>query len=131
MDLFCYGTLRCAEVFEAVTGYARKGVEAVLDGYAAYRFVGRNYPGLVPDAGRQVSGVLYTRLDREIVTRLDRYEGDEYRKLRVRVRLADGRLRPAWVYLCRHPLRHRLSRESWDYQLFVDKELDDYLRRLR
>ncbi len=130
MNLFCYGTLRCAEVFRAVTGETRTGVEALLHGYAAYRFSGQDYPGLAPRVGATVSGVVYTRLSRALLARLDRYEGDEYVRQRVRVRLADGAQCAAWVYLCRKAQRARLSTETWDHQAFVRNRLGGYLRRL-
>lgn len=62
------------------------------------------YPGLFKTSGRagRVSGEVHELLDAELEGRLaelDRYEGREFRRARVAVRLRDGRRRWAWAYV--------------------------------
>ena len=64
------------------------------------------YPGLIRGSrnGRRVTGELYELPDdsaRQMLRALDRYEGSEYTRRRVYVRLSNGKRRLAWAYLLR------------------------------
>lgn len=65
------------------------------------------YPGIVRPSrnGDRVAGELYelpADATVEMLRALDRYEGREYVRRRVFVRLANGKRRIAWAYLLRH-----------------------------
>lgn len=103
--LFVYGSLRRG-------GSAHR----LLDGAESLgeaRYQGRlhqlgEYPAAVPSRspGDRVEGELYRLPPGEVeacLGRLDRYEGPEYRRAHVCVKLADGGARECWIYLHRSP----------------------------
>lgn len=102
MRFFFYGTLMDESVRAAVLGAAAAralDVEpATLSGWRRVPVRGRSYPIILPAAGHSVSGVLADRVDEPAAARLDRFEGAEYRKLRVRIRRAAGDTKSCWVY---------------------------------
>ena len=58
------------------------------------------YPGAVAEGDQVISGELYRLPEpRSALRSLDAVEGGEFRRVAVRVRLADGGTRRAWVYL--------------------------------
>jgi len=64
------------------------------------------YPGLIRGSrnARRVTGELYELPDdsaRQMLRALDQYEGSEYTRRRVYVRLSNGKRRLAWAYLLR------------------------------
>lgn len=98
-DLFVYGTLLDAPTRRRVFGRDLVGVRAWLDGFARVRVAGEVYPGLVRMAGGRVAGLLLRDLDRTAMMRGDRFEGEEYRRAMLRVRLPAGGHAKAAVYL--------------------------------
>ena len=96
-SLFVYGTLRDPQVQANVFGRVVQGQADTLDGYrkAEITIGGSVYPIAVADPMRDqsIAGQVLEVTPAELVD-IDRYEGDEYR--RVRVRLRSGL--EAWVY---------------------------------
>jgi gamma-glutamylcyclotransferase (GGCT)/AIG2-like uncharacterized protein YtfP len=86
--VFVYGTLRSGESASFDDGVAERH-EAWLEDHALY---GGRYPFVTREFGFRTKGELI-RLDpavaEEIMAALDRYEGDEYRRELVEVRLND------------------------------------------
>ncbi len=130
-DLFVYGTLMTPAVMRAVIGRLPPREAAVLPDHRRHGLRGRVYPVVVPEAGAQVDGVLYTGLTPQELARLDRYEDDFYLRRRVTVRDATGRARTAWCYVLRPRSRVRLARRPWSHARFERTALRDYLARLR
>lgn len=124
--LFCYGTLMFPMVMRQVTGWTGSHREASLPGFAVRRLRGVPYPGLVPGPGAVARGVLYEGLTSARLRCLDDYEGEFYR--RQRVKLADGTL--AWAYVVAPRHRQRVSDACWDATHFARRELSAYLGRL-
>ncbi len=111
--LFAYGTLRAPELMQDIAGRRLPRCAARLLDHAAYPVRGAAYPGLVPEAGRLVRGVLWEGLDAAALRRLDRYEGALYVRRRVRA-LTDGGARLAWAYVFRTRYRDRLGDDVWE-----------------
>jgi len=130
MRLFCYGTLMVPVVWERVVGRQLDNVTAILPGFACYRVRGECYPGLVPREGAHTPGVVYAGLSRADLLRLDSYEGAQYRRVRARACLADGRTQSVWVYVTQARYRSRLSGHAWSLTGFVENDLKKYLTRL-
>lgn len=93
--LFVYGTLQIPEVQQRVFGRVTAGMPDALDGWrkAQITIEGNVYPIAVIDGGGAIDGRVLEVTPAELEA-MDRYEGDEYR--RVRVRLRSGR--ETWVY---------------------------------
>lgn len=90
--LFVYGTLRDPEMLAAVIGRkvpASQRLGARAPGYRAAFLAGRSYPALVPGRGR-ARGFVLLGLSGEEMDRLDRFEGEEYRRAEIEVVVADG-----------------------------------------
>ena len=61
---------------------------------------GRGYPALLPDSANRGPGWLVTlRQAPVLLGRLDRYEGDEYRRIRVAAVIDDGMRTACWTYV--------------------------------
>jgi gamma-glutamylcyclotransferase (GGCT)/AIG2-like uncharacterized protein YtfP len=116
---FTYGSLMCEDIMSAVCGAQSRFVAAVLDGYRRQPVVGQAYPGMVPAAGAAVPGVLYLDLPESAWPRLDRFEGEEYERRQVVVRLDDGRAETGWTYVFRPEYAGRLVEGEWDFERFL------------
>lgn len=58
---------------------------AILHDYCRHRVKYADYPGIVPEKGREVRGTYVTGLSDDNMAKLDTFEGSEYLKERVRV----------------------------------------------
>ncbi|NMG28457.1 gamma-glutamylcyclotransferase family protein [Aromatoleum evansii] len=116
---FTYGSLMCEDIMAAVCGARSRFVAASLDGYRRQPVCGQAYPGMVPAAEACVAGVLYLDLPASAWLRLDRFEGEEYERRRVVVRLPDGRTETAWTYVFRPKYAARLVDGEWDFERFL------------
>ena len=127
--LFCYGTLCIPEVMRRVCGRLPAAQTASLSGYAVVALTDRVYPGLVPAPAARVDGLLYHGLSRAQLSRLDAYEGGEYRRCLVRVDTPTHRGLRVWTYVL-HPRYHYLAtRRNWSLDQFIRDELALYLNR--
>jgi gamma-glutamylcyclotransferase (GGCT)/AIG2-like uncharacterized protein YtfP len=129
MRLFSYGTLQFPEVLAAVTGCHLQGDKAVLDDYACYLVRERDYPGIIPERGAGVEGVVYTGIGETHLRKLDRFEGELYERARVCVTDAEGNPQQAWTYVIRDALRDRLTRTPWSKEDFEVEHLPAFLKR--
>lgn len=127
--LFCYGTLCADEVMRAVTGKTFPGEKAELHGYRMRRVIGTEYPGIVAAHGESVTGVLYDAVDEQSLRVLDAFEGEEYERMTVMVKLGSGEERQAFVYCICPQFRSHLSHETWEFERFMQTELQAFLAR--
>ncbi len=95
MRYFVYGTLLDADVRRAVLGKAVVRLHlrpATLKGFRRVAAPGRCYPTLRPDPRGQVDGAVLDGVTPAMAERLARYEGEEYRVIRHRVKVAGASL---------------------------------------
>ncbi|KAI9818360.1 MAG: hypothetical protein M1826_001382 [Phylliscum demangeonii] len=96
---FFYGTLMAPEVLyrvcyggsrptstEARSAPPIRTTAAILPDYCRHRVRHCDYPAIVPAPGSSVRGTLVRGLTASDLARLDRFEGDQYERKRVRVR---------------------------------------------
>lgn len=126
LPLFVYGTLQIPAIMQAVTGRHYAERPAVLAGYAAWSLRDAAYPGLCLAAGHRAPGLVLNGLDARVLRRLDRHEGDEYRRLPVWVRLNGGGLVRAQTYVLCSRERTRVRRQLWSLARFKAHELAGY-----
>lgn len=117
MRLFVYGTLMVPAVIEAVIGRRPEGAAAVLPGFARYRVLGEEFPGLVPQEGAVTDGIVYDGLDRHELALADHYEGAWYERVEAKIGRAGVRM-DAYVYVVRPEYRDILSAEPWDLERY-------------
>ena len=127
MHLFAYGTLMAEQVWQRLVVVRYRREEAELVGFRRLAVAGAGYPGLLEAEQHVVRGVVYRDLATEDIARLDRFEGEEYRRIKVTVRLADGSELTCQTYLFRPEYRHRLSDREWSFEDFVSHGLAAFL----
>lgn len=130
--LFTYGSLQVPAVMNAVTGRRLAHEPALLEGYARCRLRQRRYPGLRCLAGARTEGTLYHGVDGLVLSRLDRFEDDFYRRQLVRVVVVEpNRVLLAQAYVIPPQHYRLLAPGSWSLRQFQCRVLKSYLRRCR
>uniref|UniRef100_A0A8H7K8C2 Putative gamma-glutamylcyclotransferase n=1 Tax=Bionectria ochroleuca TaxID=29856 RepID=A0A8H7K8C2_BIOOC len=79
----CYGTSKPPQAYQAMHTFT----PATLDGYCRHRVQFADYPGIIPEEGCSVRGVYATGLTDANMHKLDYFEGSEYKKVNVKVKL--------------------------------------------
>jgi hypothetical protein len=115
------------EVMQAVTGRAFAGRPARLPGFARRRLHGLAFPGIVEAPGGEVAGALHAGVDPHALTALDRFEGELYARVRVRVALEGGADAPAWTYVLSALGRPFATEDAWDLASIAARDLDAFL----
>jgi gamma-glutamylcyclotransferase (GGCT)/AIG2-like uncharacterized protein YtfP len=120
---FTYGSLMWADIMARVCGLASQALPASLPArladHARHPVQGQEYPGLQPAPGAEVAGRLYLDVPESAWARLDAFEGPEYERVSVAVRLEDGRQLDAFVYRFRPEFHTRLASGDWDEAAFA------------
>jgi gamma-glutamylcyclotransferase (GGCT)/AIG2-like uncharacterized protein YtfP len=109
--VFTYGSLMFPEVWQRVVRGGYRSAPAVLDGHARFALAGETYPGTIASTGASVAGIVYFDVSDADVAALDAFEGSEYRRDRVQVRLDSGTLEDAHTYI--YLLPQKLSKSPW------------------
>ncbi|KAJ8122369.1 hypothetical protein ONZ43_g1418 [Nemania bipapillata] len=146
---FFYGTLMAAEVFftvcyrSATTNVAilkkmHQFKPAILHGYCRRRVQYADYPGIIPDPDHEVRGVYVTGLTSANLYHLDQFEGPEYDRKTVKVRLlskvgddkgngnAEGEEVECEVYVHNKPAE--LEDREWDFEEFRTQKMKKWTR---
>ena len=97
LSLFAYGTLRAPELLAAVIGHTAPAVDAIARGHRVVYYPGRTYPALIAARGHDAPGTLVSGLSQADITQLDLFEGSEYERRGIKVRV-EGKLVSAEVY---------------------------------
>ena len=123
--VFTYGSLMFPAVWSLVVARRYARVDAALDGHARFAIRDETYPGMVARSDGSVHGVLYLDVDAPDLERLDRFEGEDYRRTVVTVACGDGAVRRAGTYVYRRP--ERLLTAAWRPEEFaLQRFLDSY-----
>jgi gamma-glutamylcyclotransferase (GGCT)/AIG2-like uncharacterized protein YtfP len=125
-DLFVYGSLMFETVWMRVVGEQSAGMPAILDGYQRYAVRDETYPAIITQPGGRVEGRLMLSLRPQQLERLDAFEGTDYRRIDVEVRLG-GRLRPAQTYLFLRA--DQLLQQPWDVEGFARTGIIEFMAR--
>lgn len=128
-DLFAYGTLMDPDIMGAVAGHCRRLSTAILPNHRRLAVRGAPYPGMVPAAAHNVEGVVYSGIGPRGLVRLDRFEGEMYKRVRVRVTLANGSRRATFTYVIKGAFRDRLEPHEWDPEAFLAHDKAAFQRR--
>ncbi len=125
-NIFSYGSLMYAAVFDPVAGSTARPTLATLKDWSRHRIMSKSYPAAVPAFGAQIEGVLWQDVGQDAVARLDRFEGDEYRRETVVVTKADGLTVDADIY--RWLDTTTLEPEDWSREEFEKMHLESFFR---
>lgn len=125
MNLFAYGSLMYPQVWTRVMHRAHLSQPATIEGFCRYALRGEVYPAVLEAPGSSVRGVLYSGLTATELERLDRFEGEDYRRISVRAQLAGDVAVDTFVYIYTHP--DRTSPDQWDPARFEAEGLQHFL----
>ena len=125
--LFCYGTLQAPEIMAEVSGMLPSAQNALLSGYACYCLKNADYPAIIAQEGSFVKGKLYRGLDKRALSKLDRFEGEMYSRLLIRVETDAHQSIAAWAYVINRSWCHRLTDRQWLYE----DHCEVFLKRFR
>lgn len=118
MDVFTYGTLQLEEVWRRVALRRFATVAGHVDGFAAYRIQGVDYPGMTRRGDAVTRGTVYLGVDADALARLDRFEGTEYQRWTVPVQCEDGIVRDCQAYVVPSASAAPLTDEPWTLESF-------------
>ena len=63
---------------------------AILHSYCRHQVANADYPGIIPQEGKSVLGTCVTGLTDRNIRNLDIFEGNQYRREKVKVKLLEG-----------------------------------------
>lgn len=130
----CFGTKNPAPPIQALYTFT----PAILHGYCRRRVRGADYPGIIEDAARTVFGTYVTGLTRANMQRLDYFEGGQYERRTVVVKLlekvgdvkgegnVEGEERRANVYVFLE--ESELEEREWDLEEFRREKMRYWTR---
>ena len=116
MHIFTYGSLMFPQIWQRVVRGSYRSAPATAHDFIRLALAGDTYPGMVGRAGEQVEGVLYFDVDAQDVAALDAFEGCEYERAEIAVKMSAGEIVIAGTYI--FLARQRLSAVSWEPQAF-------------
>lgn len=126
MNLFAYGTLMWPAVLQSVIGRRLEGTQAVVQGYQRFRIKNQDYPGLMPSAGDEVVGMLYSDLSASEFHHLDRFEGEEYDRVTVQINGVD-----AEVYVLAERWCHIADEQIWNPDRMTPERLASFCKEYK
>ncbi len=129
VNVFAYGTLQLPEVMFAVTGRKFRSQTARLKDFARYRLHGKSYPGIRPEFGATVGGLVYSGIDGQSLASLDAFEDVFYHRETVRVITPDGMAWEAETYVINEDSHGLLLPEAWNLEDFKCSQLSSFLLR--
>lgn len=119
MNIFTYGSLMFADVWRIVAGREFETISATSPGYSIFRVREEAFPGITAAADDAVRGLVYLDVDSEAIARLDRFEGEIYKRQQVQTNCIDGTQRIADTFVIADDSRHLLTSEMWTAEWFV------------
>ncbi|KAF9768765.1 hypothetical protein IL306_013896 [Fusarium sp. DS 682] len=107
---------------------------AILDGYCRHRVRWADYPAVVPEKGQSVLGIYATGLTDANIGRLDDFEGSEYFKEKVKVKVLNKNgtapkkevIKETFVYIFNNP--EGLEKREWDFEEFRKSKMKSWTR---
>lgn len=120
VNLFTYGSLMCNDIMFAVTGYRVESGKAILNNFYRSGLHNEEYPGITPDSGSHVDGVLYLNLPETVIERLDVFEGEYYFRRNVQVYSEEFGDIAAMTYVIKPQFSHLLTYTEWSYSQFLE-----------
>ncbi len=115
--VFTYGSLMFPKVWSRVVTGRYRSIEGTLRDHARHAVRDQDYPGMIAAAGALTKGLVYLDVTDDDLDRLDRFEGDEYRRTVVTVACADGVEHRCGAYL--YLPVDRLLAAPWEPEAFA------------
>lgn len=119
INLFTYGSLMCSDIMFSVADTRLEYTEAVLKDFFRSKIRNEEYPGIIPQPGALVTGVLYFNLPLPAICRLDLFEGEFYARQKVLVATKKSHSTEAMTYIVKPQYRDILTNQEWSYEHFL------------
>jgi gamma-glutamylcyclotransferase (GGCT)/AIG2-like uncharacterized protein YtfP len=127
MNLFVYGTLMLPEIWFKVTKEDSSHDKALLGGFFRSKLNGEVYPGIYKKNGCSVDGVIYYDVSILAIKKLDLFEGERYRRIRVSVYVnVKNQSVPADTYELSTNFHHLITGEKWNLEEFIRSGNDHF-----
>lgn len=125
-NIFVYGSLMFEPVWNRVVSGKYSKIEGQLFGYARFGIKDEHYPGLVEQPGL-VDGVIWLEVSETDIEKLDRFEGEYYRRHQVFVADSHDRCLDCETYVITDDYRHLLDNQPWDADQFLEQHLQSFI----
>ena len=119
INLFTYGSLMCSDIMSRVAGCKTDCTQASLNNFFRSKIQSREYPGIIPQQGARVPGVLYFDISAEALERLDVFEGEMYQRQEVEVINDKNDSVTAMTYIIKPQYRDILTDKEWSFSEFL------------
>jgi gamma-glutamylcyclotransferase (GGCT)/AIG2-like uncharacterized protein YtfP len=130
-SVFTYGTLQINEIMQSVTGRVFDSKYGLLENHARYAIKNQVFPGIIPEPGSTVQGVIYHGIDPVSLQYLDAFEDDLYERRTLLILDKLGNELSAEVYVVNNKYRRLLADKVWDLDSFRRTHLGPYLASCR
>lgn len=114
----------------AVTGRLFQYYPATLHDYGRYRIRNQIFPGIIPEPGRCVPGVVYQNVDEPALQLLDLFEDELYVRRTVKVYVNSHEV-PAEAYIVARRNRDLVKKSPWNPDQFRQLHMQRYLASCR
>jgi gamma-glutamylcyclotransferase (GGCT)/AIG2-like uncharacterized protein YtfP len=131
MKIFVYGTLLFKPVMEMVVKQNFKSRPACLYNYTRNCIKGRIYPGIVEQRHSKVDGLIYYGVTQTAIQRLDYFEGIEYQRKTLQVKVISGELIFADTYVVSSEHINDVEEKHWDADDFQRKYMSEYIEHVK
>ncbi|NIN34899.1 MAG: gamma-glutamylcyclotransferase [Gammaproteobacteria bacterium] len=116
---------------QSITGKVFEANYGLLENHARYVIKNKVFPGIIPEPGSIVKGVIYHGIDPISLQYLDAFEDDLYERQTLLIFDKLGNELTAEVYIVNNKYRRLLAGKAWDLDTFRRSHLGPYLASCR
>jgi len=132
LDLFTYGSLMFPSIWERVVARSYTALPAVLTGYARMSVINEDYPVIIPSETGVCHGILYRNISEGDLTRIDLFEGREYRRVNTMISLLhlDQRCSANAEIYCLNPDYSSIVGSTlWNKEYFEKNGIEKFIQK--
>lgn len=119
INLFTYGSLMCSDIMFPVAGCRPGYTRAVLKDFFRSEIIHEEYPGITPQPGALVTGIVYFNVPLPAIRRLDIFEGELYARQHIQVATEEYGPIEAMTYVIKPEHSRILTNREWSYEKFL------------
>ena len=105
--------------------------EGLLKGYTCNKVKNEVYPGLIKSKTSTVKGVIYRDVNKDDISRLDQFEGDEYKRITVNVTSPGNKEVVCQTYLFKDAFNDKIIDVPWSFDDFVNQDFDKFVNNYK
>lgn len=109
----------CSDIMFPVAGCRPSYTRAILKDYFRSGIMNEEYPGITPQPGALVTGIVYFNLPSAAIKRLDVFEGELYARQHIQVETEEPGLIESMTYVIKPEHSGILSWREWSYEHFL------------